>query len=159
MKSKKRRVALAAVVAFALIGVGVAYAAWTASGTGSGASRALVAQALTVNPVTPGQPAASLYPGGPAGWVYLTITNPNPYSVNVTHIAWSTPTSTDTANCPSANISVDGNAPTTLNVTVPANSVSGTLQIFGVLDLAHSAPDGCQGVVFNVQASVTGTQT
>jgi hypothetical protein len=156
---KRTKIALVTLVAFAAIGVGVAYAAWTATGSGSGAGRALVAQALTVNPVTPGQNAAALYPGGPAGWVYLTITNPNSYAVNITHIGWGTPTSTDTANCPNANISVDASAPSTLNITVPANGVTGALQVFNVLDLAHSAPDGCQGVVFNVPVTVSGTQS
>lgn len=159
MKSKKRRVAVAAVVAFGVIGVGVAYAAWTATGSGSGAGRALVAQAVTVNPVTPGQAAAALYPGGPAGWVYLTISNPNPYPVNITHLSWGTPTSNDTVNCPSVNVSLDASAPSSINVTVPANGVSSTLQIFSVLDMSHSAPDGCQGVVFNIPVNVTGSQT
>lgn len=159
MKSRKRRVAVAAVVAFAVIGVGVAYAAWTATGSGSGAGRALTAQAVTVNPVNPGAAAAALYPGGPAGWVYFTINNPNPYSVNITHLSWGTPTSSDTANCPSANVSVDASAPTTVNLTVAANSTSGAFQVFSVLDLAHSAPDGCQGVIFNVPLTVTGTQS
>ena len=159
MKLKKRWIASGVAVASFAAGTGIAYAVWTASGSGSGAGRALVAQALTVNPVTPGPAAAALYPGGPAGWVYLTITNPNPYAVQVTHLAWGTPTSTDPADCPSANISVDASAPTSINVTVAANGVSGALQVFNVLDLAHTAPDGCQGVIFNVPLTVSGTQT
>jgi hypothetical protein len=156
---KRTKIAVATLVAFVAIGVGVAYAAWTATGSGTGAGRALVAQALTVNPVTPGASGAALYPGGPAGWVYLTISNPNAYSVNVTHISWGTPTSADTVNCPNANISVDASAPSTLNITVPANGVTGALQVFNVLDLAHSAPDGCQGVTFSVPVTVSGTQS
>lgn len=159
MKLKKRWVAAGVAAASFTAGAGVAYAVWTASGSGSGSGRALVAQALTVNPVTPGAAAAALYPGGPAGWVYLTISNANPYAVQVTHLTWGTPVSTDTANCPNANISVDANAPTSINVTIGANSVSGALQVFNVLDLAHSAPDGCQGVIFNVPLTVSGTQT
>lgn len=158
MKIKKRWFAAGVAVASLAAGAGVAYAVWTASGTGSGAGSALVAKALTVNPVAPGPAAAALYPGGPAGWVYLTIQNQNPYDVHVTGIAWGTPTSTFTAGCPNSNISVDANAPTTLNLTVPANTTSGAIQIFGVLDLAHSAPDGCQGVEFLVPVTVTGTQ-
>jgi hypothetical protein len=156
---KRTKIAIATLVAFAAIGGGVAYAVWTATGSGSGAGEALIAQAMTVNPITPSQSGASLYPGGPAGWVYLTITNPNPFPVNVTHINWGTPTSTNPTNCPNSQISLDASAPSTLNVTVPANGVSGTLQIFSVLDLAHTAPDGCQGVAFNVPVTVIGTQS
>jgi hypothetical protein len=156
---KRTKIAVATLVALVAIGVSAAYAAWTATGNGSGSGAALIAQALTVNPVTPSQSGASLYPGGPAGWVYLTITNPNPFAVNVTHISWGTPTSTNTTNCPSSQISLDAGAPSTLNVTVPANGVSSALQIFSVLDLAHTAPDGCQGVIFNVPVTVSGTQS
>ena len=159
MQLKKRWAAAGVALASLAAGGGVAYAVWSASGTGAGSGRALVAQALTVNPIAPGAAAASLYPGGPAGWVYLSITNPNPYSVHITTIGWGTPVSTDTASCPNANISVDASAPSAVNVTVPANATSGAIQVFGVLDLSHAAPDGCQGVIFNVPVTVTGVQT
>jgi hypothetical protein len=68
------------------------------------------------------------------------------------------PVSDNPTSCPSANISVDANAPTTASVSIPANSSASAYQINGVLDLAHSAPDGCQGVDFNVPVTVTGAQ-
>ncbi|MGO9559106.1 MAG: hypothetical protein ACLPQS_16440 [Acidimicrobiales bacterium] len=159
MKKRKSLIAIAATTGAVLLGSGVAFAAWSASGTGSGAGRALTAQSLVVTAVAPGPVGASLYPGGPAGWVYLTIQNPNPYGVNVTGLSWGTPTSGDTTDCPNTNISVDATAPTTANIPVPADSTSEPLQIFGVLDLAGAAPNGCQGVVFTVPVTVSGTQT
>lgn len=159
MRIKKRWFAAGVALASLATGAGVAYAAWSTTGSGSGAGRALVAQAVTVNPVTPNQSAAALYPGGPAGWVYLSITNPNPYDVQITHVAWGMPASADPTDCPNSNVSVDANAPTTLNVSVPKNSTSGALQVFNVLDLSHSAPDGCQGVAFSVAVTVSGTQS
>jgi hypothetical protein len=158
MRIKKLWIATAAVVVAGAT-AGVIYAAWSASGTGAGAARSLTAQSLVVNAVTPGASAASLYPGGPGGWVYLTVQNPNPYNVNVTHLAWGNPTSGDPANCPSANFSVDPSAPTTVNWVVNGGTTSPTFQVFSVVDMAHSAPDGCQGVVVNVPVTVTGTQT
>ncbi len=146
-------------IASGLLGGGVAFATWSASGSGTGAGGATVAQSLIVTAVTPGGGNASpLYPGGPAGWVYLTIQNPNPYAVTVTGLSWGTPYSTDTSVCPSSNISVDSGAPTTLDFPIAANSTSGALQINGVLDLAHSAPNGCQGNTFIVPVTVTGAQ-
>jgi len=158
MRLKKVLIGAAAATALMVASVGVGYAVWSASGSGAGAGRALTAQNLVVTAVTPGAAAASLYPGGPAGWVYFTIQNPNPYAVTVTGLHWGTPTSTDTVNCPNANISVDVNAPTAVSLGVAANSTSGTFQVFGVLDLAKTAPDGCQGVVFDAPVTVTGAQ-
>ena len=159
MKYKKLLILVAAPVAAVGVGVGAASALWSASGTGAGAGAALTAKSLVVTAVTPGPSGAALYPGGPAGWVYLTIQNPNPYPVMVTNMAWGPAVSTSTSSCPNANISVDANAPTSgFSISVPANTTTGALQVFGVLDLAKTAPDGCQGVVFDVTASVTGTQ-
>ncbi len=159
MTRKKLWMAVAAVPFAVLIGTGVAYATWSASGSGSGSGRALTAQSLVVTAVAPGPLGASMYPGGPAGWVYLTIQNPNPYGVNISGLSWGTPTSGDGTDCPNSNISVDALAPTTANITVAANSTSDALQIFGVLDLAQAAPNGCQGVVFTVPVTVSGSQT
>ncbi len=158
MKFRKIYVALAATVAAVGAGGGIAMAVWSTTGTGSGAGGADVAQSLVVTAVVPGSSGASLYPGGPAGWVYLTVQNPNPFAVTLTGLSWGTPTSLNTTACPSANISVDANAPTSLSVPVAANTTSGALQINGVLDLAHAAPNGCQGVDFTVPVTVTAVQ-
>ncbi|HMC39003.1 MAG TPA: hypothetical protein VKI19_05020 [Acidimicrobiales bacterium] len=159
MKLKKWLIPITAPVAALGLGVGVASALWTASGSGAGAGAALTAKGLVVTAVTPSGSGAALYPGGPAGWVYLTVQNQNPYPVVITNLAWGTPTSTSTASCPSANISVDAGAPSSgLSVSIAANATSGALQVFGVLDLAKTAPDGCQGVVFDIPVTVTGSQ-
>jgi hypothetical protein len=158
MKLKKLAIASAITLTVAGTSTGVAFAVWSASGSGSGAASALVAQSLVVTAVTPSGPGASLYPGGPAGRVYFTIQNPNPYAVTITGLTWGTPTSSDTTSCPNANISVDPNAPTSVDISVPANTTSGAVQINGVLDLSHSAPDGCQGVAFVVPVTVAGAQ-
>jgi hypothetical protein len=156
--SKRLAIGTAITVAGLGAGTGVAFAVWTSTGTGNGAGGALAAQSLIVTAVTPGGSGSSLYPGGPAGWVYFTVQNPNPYAINITGLSWGTPISTNTTACPSANISLDANAPTTLDFPVAANSTTGALQIDNVLDLAHSAPNGCQGVTFTVPVTITGTQ-
>ena len=158
MRLRKLLISITAATVAVGVGGGITFAVWSASGSGAGAGSALVAQSLVVNAVTPGGSGAALYPGGPAGWVYFTVQNPNPYAVTITGLSWGTPTSTNTASCPSANIGLDANAPTTVSISVPANSTSGALQIFNVLDLSHSAPNGCQGVAFDVPVSVSGTQ-
>jgi hypothetical protein len=156
---RKIPVIIGATVVSLAVGGGVALAVWTVSGSGSGAGAATVANNLTVTAITPSGPGASLYPGGPAGQVYFTIANPNPFAVTITGLSWGTPISTNTTSCPSANISLDPGAPTTASISIPANATAGTAyQINGVLDMSHSAPNGCQGVAFDVPLTVTATQ-
>lgn len=158
MKIRKVFIGIAATTAAIGIGSGVAFAAWTASGSGSGAGAATVAQSLVVTPVTPSGAGATLYPGGPAGPVFFNIQNPNPYAVTITGLTWGAPVSTSTSTCPSTNISLDANAPTTANLSIGAGATVSALQINGVLDLAHAAPNGCQGVAFDISLTVTGAQ-
>ncbi len=158
MRIKKRFIGIAATVAALGAGGGVAFAAWSASGSGSGAGAATVAQSLVVTPVTPAGANATLYPGGPAGPVFFNIQNPNPYAVTITGLSWGTPTSTATSSCPSSNVSLDANAPTTVSISIPAASTASNVEVNGVLDLAHAAPNGCQGVAFDVSATVSGSQ-
>jgi hypothetical protein len=155
---RKKLVASLAVSAALLVGAGTAYAAWSASGSGSGAAAATTAQSLVVTPVTPAGANASLYPGGPAGPVFLNIQNPNPYAVTITGLSWGTPTSTNTTTCPSSNVSLDANAPTSVSIAVGANATVTDQEVNGVLDLAHAAPNGCQGVAFDIAVTVSGAQ-
>jgi hypothetical protein len=158
MRIKKHLVAVAAVTAAVGLGGGIAVAVWSASGSGAGAGAATVAQSLVVTAVTPSGAGATLYPGGPAGPVFMNIQNPNPYAVTVTGLSWGTPTSTSTSTCASANIALDALAPTTVSISIPAGTTASAVQVSGVLDLAHAAPNGCQGVAFDIPVTVTGTQ-
>ena len=90
--------------------------------------------------VTPTGSGATLYPGGPASAVQLTIANPNPFAVTVAALSWGTPVSNNTSSCPSSNISLDTNAPTTASISIPTNTPAGTAYVIpGVLDLSHNA--------------------
>lgn len=155
---KRLFLSMVGAVASILITAGIAFAVWSASGAGNGGAAAAVAQGLTVTAVTPSGAAANLYPGGPAGTVYFTVANPNPYAVTITSITWGTPTSGNPTACANVNISLAPSAPTSVSISIPANGTSATVAVPGVLDLLHSAPDGCQGQSFNVQMTITGTQ-
>jgi hypothetical protein len=158
MKVRKLLIGVAATTAAVTIGSGIAFAAWSASGTGSGAGAATTAQSLIVTPVTPAGANASIYPGGPAGPVFFNIQNPNPYAVTITGLSWSSAESTNVSSCASSNISIDAGAPTTVSISVPADSTASDVEVNGVLDLAHSASNGCQGVAFTAVVTVSGTQ-
>ncbi len=159
MKVGKFFIGGAAAVAAVLIGGGVALATWSASGSGTGSALAYSEQTVTVNAVALSSGQASLFPGGPAGNVYFTVTNPNPYAIKITNVAWGTPSSGNPLACPSSVISIDANAPTGgLSLTIPADGTSAAVQVNGVLDLASTATDTCSGNSFNVPVTVSATQ-
>jgi hypothetical protein len=144
------------VVGFVVVVIGAtfgsAFALWTSTGTGSGNAKALSAQNVTVTATTG---AADLYPGS-TGKVFFTLTNPNPYPISFASMTPGTVTSADPTNCPATNITVG--SPTGLSLPVAANATSATLSISNVVTLAAAAPDGCQGVVFTIALTLTGSQ-
>ena len=155
----KFAIAIGATLGIAAATAGIAYGAWTVSGSGTGSGAATIAQGLTITASTPTGANATLYPGGPASGVYFTVSNPNPFTVTITAITWGTPSSGSPTSCPNSNISLDAGAPTTgLNIVVPPNPQTGVFTVPGVLDLVHSAPNGCQGMTFNVPMTVTAVQ-
>ena len=159
MKRSTRIAAVGGATASLAIAGGVAYAVWTVTGSGVGGAGATVAQNVTLTEVSPTGPGASLYPGGPAGPIYFQATNPNPFGVTITGITWGTPTSSNTTTCANTNVSIDAAAPTTVSIFVPGNTTAGPItSISGVVDLSHNAPNGCQGVNFNVPMTITATQ-
>src|SRR3954454_22653172 len=78
MKSMLKKVAVVAVAVGAMVAGGVAWAYWSASGSGAASATALTAQSVTVTAATG---TAALYPGFTAGDLNFTLTNPNPYQV------------------------------------------------------------------------------
>jgi hypothetical protein len=153
--NRKRKIVVAATASVGLVvGGGLAYATWSATGAGSGQAKALTAQTLTVNA---GTGAADLYPGFTAGDMYFTINNTNPYPVTMTAMTPGTITSSDPTNCPATNVSAIPKSG--LSLSVPASSTSGQLSIADVVSMQAAAPDGCQGVTFDIVVTLTGSQT
>jgi hypothetical protein len=68
-----------------------------------------------------------------------------------------TVTSGDPTNCPASNVTA-ANA-TGLSLLVPAGATTQAGSIANVITMLSTAPDGCQGVVFTIPLTFTGTQT
>lgn len=147
------RVIVAALVGFVAMGAGSAAALWSSSGVGSGNNKALTATTVTVNAVTG---SADLYPGFSGGKVNFSLTNANPYPVTFTSMTPGTVTSSNEGACPAANVSV--NTASGLLLAVGGSTTSATLSIPGVVTLASTAGDGCQGIVFTIALTLTGSQ-
>ncbi|MGW6935793.1 hypothetical protein ACWGE0_37460 [Lentzea sp. NPDC054927] len=139
----RRRYVRRGVIVFAVmtaaLGSGVAYAAWTSSGTGSATTKAgtALAPVVTGGAVTTGL----LYPGG-SGSAVVTVSNPNPYPVTVTSIA-----PNGTATC---GVSFAERFPGT-----QLAAQSGPVAITFTVSMALSAANSCQGAAIDVPVLVT----
>src|SRR5687767_15759716 len=99
MRIKKAVIGVTAGVA-AIAVSGVAYAMWSANGSGSGTAKALSAQTVTVNAVTG---AADLYPGFTGGDAHCNLTNTNPYPVTFTSMPAGALSSSHATRCPASS--------------------------------------------------------
>ena len=157
--TRRTRFALLAVLLVALgipVG-GIAWSYWSAGGTGTGSGANGTLLAITLSP---GSPAAGLYPGGSTD-VVLTATNSNTSIVKIGSLLLDTTQGT-------AGFAVDGAHPgcsvaalgfTTQNNggsgwSVPAKvgAVNGTLAITltNALTMTAAAASACQGATFTV---------
>lgn len=134
------------------IGGTMAYAYWSADGSGSGGAQAITAQSLTV---AASSGTADLYPGFTGGDLFFTVSNPNPYPVSFTSMSPGTVTSSDQANCPASNVTVA--SATGLSIGAAANASNVARSIADVVSLSSTAPSACQGVTFTVELTLTGT--
>jgi hypothetical protein len=157
------RLAAGAAALAVLAGAGVAYAAWTASGTGTAGAKATTFQPLTVSA---GATTALLYPGGSADAV-VSITNPNPFPVKITQIGQDTTpgkyvSSDQGASCTDASGSTHPTGVTLTTATgtplasVPANS-SAPVTLTGKVTMSAASDNGCQGATFAIPVTVTAT--
>jgi len=151
--STRRRIAVVGSLSLvALIVAGVAFAAWTATGTGTGEAKAKTAVALTINTVAA---TANLYPTGSAP-LEFTVTNPNPYKVNITSVtAGSITVDAGHSGCNAGSVTVPG-SPLTMNLDVLAGATSTTQTFAGAVQMSNAANDSCQGATFTIPLTVAG---
>ncbi|MDX6287170.1 MAG: hypothetical protein QOG53_2655 [Frankiales bacterium] len=155
MIRKRNIVTGAAIAGAAVLAAGIAYAAWSSSGTGSGRASSGSAVVVTVSASTG---PADLYPGFTAGDVSFTLTNTNPYAVTFTSMTTpGTAVSSDPTACPNVNVTAVAKAG--LSLVVEANSTSEPLSITDVVGMATDAPDGCQAKTFDIGLTLTGAQS
>jgi hypothetical protein len=153
MRLSKYKLAALLGVSLTLVGA-AAYALWTSTGSGSSGAKALTAQTITVSASSG---TADLYPGFTQGDLFFTSANTNPYPVTFTSMTPGSITSSDQTNCPAANVSVV--SASGLSIVVPAGATASPGTVANVVTMAAGAPDGCQGVVFTISLTLTGSQS
>ena len=144
-----------AVLVGTLFVAGIAFAAWTATGTGSGYAKATSAQPLTTVDVS-ATTTATLYPGAD-GDVQLEIDNPNDYPVRVTDVALDTTGSIAVdggyAGCNVASLTFTDQSGLTLDIGA---GTSAPFTLAGAVHMDGTANDACQGATFTIPVSLTG---
>jgi hypothetical protein len=94
--------------------------------------------------------ATGLYPGGSAPLV-LSVSNPNPFAIEVTSLTVSVGNAG--AGCPAANLAV---TPFTGTLAV-AGRATAAVTLFATM--SHGAPDACQGAVFSLRYAATAVRS
>lgn len=158
MRNKIRRLGKLGVVGLVLsmvvAGAGLAWALWTTTANGNAAAQA---RTMTFS-LAASSATADLYPSSSAtGSVSFTVTNPNPFTIEVTDVTGNgAVVPTDPVACPAANVTTG----TVTGLSGAAYQAAGsggtkTMTIAGILTMATGAPNGCQGMTFTVPVTVT----
>lgn len=148
------RMSLATVATGLMLVAGVAFAAWTATGSGNGYAKAGTISALTTVDAS-ASTTAQLYPGG-TGDVKLTVNNPNSFPVVVTAVAGNGTITSDKGSACNASTGVTFTDTTGLSTTVAASG-SATITLTGKAAMSSSSDNSCQGAVFTIPVTLTGT--
>ena len=148
-----KRLGLFGVALFAALGVGVAFAAWTATGSGNGYAKAKTAIDLStvdISATTTGQ----LYPSG-TGDVLVRIKNDNDYGIDVTSINGNGAITSDKgAACNGATGVTYTNQAGTWHV---AGHASQTVTLTGAASMSNASDNACQGAIFTIPVLLSGT--
>ncbi|TPG13908.1 hypothetical protein [Pedococcus bigeumensis] len=132
--------------ALLLVG-GIAYAAWSVLGAGTGAASSGTPQALGVSATVGG----TLYPGASAD-VLVTVSNPNSASVTVQSLALAGAV-TASAGCTTPGVTVSLPASTTLVVPAGGNA---SLNVVNGVSMTTASSSNCQGATFTIPLQATG---
>jgi len=154
MRRFSRKAVLSGLITVAVLAVGVAFAAWTATGSGSGYAKATTADALTTVDVS-ASTVADLYPGKSDGDVLLRISNPNPYPVRVTSVSGNGAITSDAGAACTTSTGVSFADQSSLTLDVPGSSAA-TFTLPGAASMSNASANACQGAIFTIPVSLSG---
>jgi hypothetical protein len=156
--TKNRLIAGTTLVVAASV-IGVAIAAWTSGGSGSGQAAAGSAASISISA---GTPSTLLYPSGSAD-VAATIGNPNTYKVHVSSISLGAVTvDSGHSGCNAGSsvsvASAQTNSGNGWDVPAKSGGTDGSLNVdlASAISMSNAANDACQGATFTVALTATG---
>jgi len=146
---KTQKIAIVGGTVGILMAGGVAYAAWTSEGSGTGTAKAGSAVALDVA----GNDITDIYPTGsfPAT---VKVTNPNPYAVTLSSVDF-TGASTTAVGCDASVVDVADL--TGLSQVLDANGGDHTFAV--TVTMSNDATDACQGATFELDYTAHGASS
>ena len=149
-----RKLLLVPLAAGVALGTGIAFAAWTSTGSGTGEAQSTTS---VDSVIAPGASTPDLYPGAVSS-VTVTVSNPNPYPVLVTSISAGSSNLVNTT-CTAGTVTTDARAvdascldKTGGGKTVAANG-SGTYTL--TTRMSGSAVDACKLQTFTLPLTAT----
>lgn len=149
----KRVLVMAATMSLAFV-LSVAFAVWTATGTGSGQAKADNAKAITA--VGAAVSTDLLYPGKTDGDVGITITNPNPYPVTINKVERNgAVTATPVAGRTCTTTGVTFTDQTALSLQLDEGETK-TFTLQGSAAMDNTSDNGCQDATFTIPVTLTG---
>jgi hypothetical protein len=159
MSERKFRRTITRVVAGTLttgviLTAGIAFAAWTAGGSGNGYAKAGTVGALTTVDAS-GSTTAQLYPGG-TGDVKISVSNPNAFPVTVTAVSGNGTITSDVSACTTGGTGVTFTDTSSLSL-VAAASTTTTFTLANKASMSSSSVNACQGAIFTIPVTLTGT--
>jgi hypothetical protein len=137
-----------------VLAASVAFAAWTATGSGNGYAQAKTAQLLSTVDVS-ASTVAQLYPGG-TGDVKISMVNPNDYPVRVTTITRNAAITSDKGSACDASTGVTFDNQTLLTLDVPAHSLGTPFTLTGAAHMSNASDNSCQGAIFTIPVDLAG---
>ena len=149
-KMRHKKLFLIPFVIGALFAGGVAYAAWTSSGSGSATAQSTTS---VDSVIAPGTGAADLYPGAVSS-VTVTVSNPNPYPIMVSSISAGSSALVNTS-CTAGTVTTDARPTDAAGLSQTGGSVktiaaggSGTYTL--TTRMAATAVDACKSQTFTL---------
>jgi hypothetical protein len=150
----RRRIVTLATALFVIMIVGIAYAAWTADGSGTGSADSGEAVSLTIDGT---ESVSDLFPGDEQD-LDVEIVNPNPYNVTVQDITLALDNDEiDPQACVgnhdialgSYTIAGDG-------LVVEGNGGNATVTLEQAVAMGHDSTDDCQDAEFVIDITLAG---
>ena len=153
MKKFTRRSATIVVATLALVGTGIAFAAWTSTGSGSGTATAGHDAGLTVTATG----ISGLYPTQTTAQ-NVKVDNANPYLVDLSTLVLTSVSSTP-PGCTVSISDIHGDNPGNTKDVTGLNSLAantGTTTVSFPLKVENSLDNGCQGATFTLNYTASG---